>query len=205
MPDFESGAFNRSAISPAFVYNYLQTRLPSVSVTYDINYDIASSRVWLRASIKPPAWCGSGCWYHGTGDVLPASSLDLLQGTIKKIHFQGLLRKGSLQSLVLLLQAFNRPLRHSPHRLIARLPATPSAKRGRVYAQFLAQTTYVRCKSAIAPATSRGTTQNSILMVSLPLQFLFPANALILGCLTVGDHSTPERPSSGMVCRKKLR
>ena len=54
MPDFESGAFNRSAISPHCVFNYLQPRLPSVSVTYDMNYDINSSRVWLRASIKPP-------------------------------------------------------------------------------------------------------------------------------------------------------
>jgi hypothetical protein len=52
--------------------------------------------------------------------VLPASSLDLLQGTLQKIHFQRLLRKGSLQSLVLLLQAFNRSLRHSPQRLIER-------------------------------------------------------------------------------------
>jgi hypothetical protein len=74
MPDFESGAFNRSAISPAFVYNYLQTRLPSVSVTYDINYDIASSRVWLRASTSLP---------H---DVAPGAGIGLWDGLPKKVR-----------------------------------------------------------------------------------------------------------------------
>src|ERR1700722_15417414 len=47
------------------------------------------------------------------------------------------------------------------------------------------------CSSAIAQAPSRETTQYSILLLSSPLQFLFPANALILGCLTLGGHSSP--------------
>jgi hypothetical protein len=37
-----------------FVFNYLQRLLLLLSFAYDINYDIDSSRVWLRASIKPP-------------------------------------------------------------------------------------------------------------------------------------------------------
>src|SRR3984957_19280617 len=45
MPDFESGAFNRSAISPCCVFNCLQARLRRVSITYDLNYVIDSSRV----------------------------------------------------------------------------------------------------------------------------------------------------------------
>jgi hypothetical protein len=48
-----------------------------------------------------------------------------------------------------------------------------------------------RILSGTAQRIPRETTQNSILLLSSSLQFLFPANALILGCLTLGGHSSP--------------
>ena len=70
---------------------------------------------------------------------------------------------------------------HTPHQANTRRP---------VSILLLGAVSLLWSCSAIAQAPSRETTQNSILLLSSPLQFLFPANALILGCLTLGGHST---------------
>jgi hypothetical protein len=99
----------------------------------------ASDKNWLGSHLPPDtsvphssclasaSFSGFGCrCTPATGRVLPASSLDLLQGTLQKIHLQRLLPKRSLQSLVLLLQTLYGVLRYSLLRLVTSRPAAPS-------------------------------------------------------------------------------